>query len=122
MATKNLKKAAKSEDKDLKEGFDEAKAEKEKPTVDIEILGETFTIPRRPPAWAQLFVARYGEGKDKDVPFDKYIEFVVKLLGDDIMDHIFEIGDNYFDAEDLNREVISKIRGVWQGETDDKKK
>lgn len=123
MATENLKKAAKQEEKELNEGFDESIAEKEKPTSDVEILGKTFTIPSKAPAWAQLFIARHGTGKNKDVPFNKYLDFIVNLLGDEISDHIIEIGDNYFDAEDLDREVIQKIKKVWTGERKpDKKK
>lgn len=122
MATENLKKAAKQETKELNSGYDEAVDEKESPSATVNIIGKDFTIPKKAPAWVSLFIARYGRGKQKDVPEDKYMDFLVKLLGDDVIDHIFEVADDYFDNSDLEEEVIKKIIAVWTNGNAPKKK
>lgn len=115
MATERLRKAALQEKADLEEGYDDAVREKTKPTKTLDVLGREFTIPASPPAWVQLFVARYGRGDTMELPPEKYLDFIVKLLGDEIIDHIIEVGDNYFDADDLQKDVMGKIMDSWQG-------
>ena len=122
MATPNLKKAAEQEARELVKGFDDAQAERTRPTAKIDIEGREFEIRRTPPAWLQLFIARYGRGAQKDVPPEKYLDFLVKVLGDEIIDHLIELGDNDFDASDLEERVIGKILAVWIPEEKPKKK
>jgi hypothetical protein len=111
--TENLKKAALQEKAELEEAHEQSVSERERPTTQIEIVGKTFEIPTNAPAWIQLFVAKYGVGKDSDVPPEKYLDYIVKILGGDIIDHLIDVGDNNFDGVDFQVEVMAKIHNVW---------
>lgn len=113
MPTENLKKAAKQEKQELEEGFDNAIEEREKPTSEIEVLGKAFQIPSTPPAWVQLFVAKYGKGDQMELPPEKYLDYILKVLGDDLVDHIIDVADNNFDNVDFHEKVMNKITEIW---------
>ena len=122
MATDKLKQSAVSEAKELQKGFDEAISEKEDGTLSIEVHGRSFDLPAKKPAWIDLFIARYGRGKDREVPAEKYLDFILNLLGDEMTDHIIETADNEFDNEQF-QSLIGAIMGAWStgGETKKKK-
>jgi hypothetical protein len=113
MATAKLKKAAKQEQKELDKGYDDAVSEKKGSNIMVEIEGKEFPVPAKKPAWIDLFIARYGRGKGKEVPADKYLDFILNLMGDDIVDHLIDKADNDFDTEDLMEKVIWRIQDVW---------
>lgn len=113
MATDRLKDAAKQEQEELDKGFDEAVSEKIKDTVTVEIEGEEFEFPAKKPAWIDLFIARYGRGESREVPADKYLDFILNLMGEDVADHIISKADNNFGVDDLMEKVIWKIQDIW---------
>ena len=121
MATDRLKESALKEAEQLQKGFDEAISEKEDGTLSIEVHGKSFDLPAKKPAWIDLFIARYGRGKDKEVPADKYLDFILNLLGDEMTDHIIETADNEFDNERF-QSLIGAIMGAWSGGDVTKKK
>jgi hypothetical protein len=110
-----IKEAAEQEKKELEQGYDQAHSESGE--VYIEVLGKRFAIPKSTPAWVPLFIARHGRGDNKEVPSERYLDFIVKVLGNDITDHIVDSADNSFSTDDFKTEVIDKITSVWgQGE------
>lgn len=117
MATERLKEAARKEQQQLDKGFDEAVGKK---TVTIEIEGREFDVPAQKPAWIDLFIARHGRGEGKNVPVDKYLDFILNLMGDEVVDYIIEKADNDFNNEDL-LDTIAKIQSVWMPKGDVKK-
>lgn len=121
MSTKNIKKAAEQEAEDLQEGYDQSEKEYTVPKTTIEVLGKDFEIVSMAPEWVQLFVARYGRGKDKEVPADKYMDFLVKVLGDDVIDYLLEELDNE-SPQGVVAETVEKIMAVWTPEGAKKKK
>ena len=121
MATDKLKQSAISEAEELQKGFDEAISEKEDGTLSIEVHGRSFDLPAKKPAWIDLFIARYGRGKDKEVPADKYLDFILNLLGDEMTDHIIETADNDFDNE-MFQSLIGAVMGAWSRPDTKKKK
>lgn len=121
MSTKNIKNAGKKQEAELKEGYDQAEKEKKTPKSDVEIMGKTFKVVSIAPEWVQLFVARYGRGKDKDVPADKYMDFLVKVLGDDIIDHMLDQMDNETEGGKLES-AVEAILAVWTPKDAKKKK
>lgn len=110
--TNNIEKAGKEQEAELNEGFNEAEKEKTMPRSEVDILGKSFQVVSVAPEWVQLFVARYGRGKDKDVPPDKYMDFLVKVLGDEVIDHLLEQMDNETPHGTLE-EAVNAILGVW---------
>lgn len=121
MATENIRNAGKEQEEELKQGYEMAEKEKKTPKTQVEILGKSFEVVSIAPEWVQLFVARYGRGKDKDVPADKYMDFLVKVLGDDVIDHLLEEMDNETPHGTLE-EAVNAILQVWIPQTDDTKK
>lgn len=122
MATENLKKAAETEKKELDSNFDKAVEEKEKPVSVITVAGKDFEIPSTTPAWVSLFIARHGVGESKEVPIDKYLDFILKVIGNDIIDHMIDVADNNYSAEDFSKDVVQKITSSWQGNEEAEKK
>lgn len=121
MATENIRKAGIEQEEELKEGFEQAEKEKNMPKTQVEILGKSFEVVSIAPEWVQLFVARYGRGKDKDVPPDKYMDFLIKVLGDDVIDYLLEEMDNET-PHGILEEVVNKILNVWIPDNAKKKK
>lgn len=121
MATKNIKKAAEQEAEDLKKGYEQAEKEFKMPKTSIEVLDREFEVPSLAPEWVQLFVARYGTGKAKEVPPEKYMDFLVKVLGDDIVDYLLEELDNDSPQGVIN-ETVDKIMDLWTPKEAKKKK
>ena len=113
MSTDRLKEAAKQEEEALQKGYDEAVSENEAGEKFVEVHGKKFPLPASKPAWIDLFIARYGRGKDKEVPADKYLDFILNLLGDEMTDYIIETADNDFGNEDFQA-LISSIMTAWQ--------
>ena len=113
MATEKLKKAAKQEEQELQKGYDSAVSENEDGERFVEVHGKQFPLPASKPAWIDLFIARYGRGKDKEVPPDKYLDFILNLLGDKMTDHIIDTADNEFGNEDFQT-LIGSIMTAWQ--------
>lgn len=120
MATDRLKESAVTEAEQLQKGYDEAISEKEDGGLSIEVHGKSFDLPTKKPAWIDLFIARYGRGKDREVPAEKYLDFILNLLGDEMTDHIIETADNDFDNERF-QELIGSIMSAWSGGTKKKK-
>lgn len=116
MSTKNIKNAGKEQLEELNEGYELAEKEFKTPKTEIDILGKKFEIVSIAPEWVQLFVARYGRGKDKEVPADKYMDFIVKVLGDDVIDYLLDELDNESEHGIL-QDVIESILAVWNPET-----
>ena len=114
MATKNLKKVAEEEREELEQGFDDAVKERKVPYTVVEILGKEFEIPTIPPASVTFFIAKFGKGDNKEVPHDKYLDFVMNIVGDKIADHVMEKGSDCFDIEG---EIILPITNVWNPKT-----
>jgi hypothetical protein len=108
--------------KELNKGFDKADAEKKKPKAEIEILGKVFMVPSNMPGWVPFFIGRYGIGKDKDVPPEKYLQFLVKICGEEIVDHIIDNAPNDMDSADIEKEVVDKIKACWDAEAKKKMK
>ena len=110
MATQRLEEAARQEQEQLDKGFDEAVPKRG--TVSIEIEGREFEVPEQKPAWIDLFIARYGRGEGRQVPTEKYLDFILNLLGEEVVDHIIDKADNDFTNDDL-MDTIAKIQAVW---------
>lgn len=121
MATANIEKAGKEQEAELNEGYNQAEKEKTLPRTEIEIEGKKVEVVSVAPEWVQLFVARYGRGKDKDVPPDKYMDFLIKVLGDEVIDHLLEVMDNDTPHGTLEK-AVQTILDVWIPKTDAKKK
>ena len=113
MATDRLKESAIKEAEQLQKGYDEAVSENEAGEKFVEVHGKKFPLPASKPAWIDLFIARYGRGKDKEVPSDKYLDFILNLLGDEMTDHIIETADNEFGNDDFQA-LIGSIMTAWQ--------
>jgi len=114
MSTENLVNNAQKEAKELEEGFDVAVKEKESKTAEVEILGKTFEVQKAMPGWVNFFIGKYGTGKAKDVPPERYLEFIVRVCGDEISDHIIENAPNDMDTDQLAEETIEKIKSIWE--------
>lgn len=121
MSTKNIVKAGEEQLEELDEAYEMAEKEYKTPKTEIDILGRPFQIVSIAPEWVQLFVARYGRGKDKEVPADKYMDFILKVLGDEMLDYLLETMDNDTEHGTLEK-VMEKIFKVWTPETETKKK
>lgn len=121
MALDNIKKEAEQEAEDLEKGFDEAVEAKKSKTAKIEILGKTFEIPKAMPGWVNFFIGKYGTGKNKDVPPERYLEFMVRVCGDEIVDHIIDNAPNDMDSAEIEKETVRKIEKIWAGDTKKKK-
>ena len=113
MATENLEKAAQQESEELKEGYDKAMEEGQSSTATVEILGKDFEIPAQMPGWLTFFIARYGEGDEKEVPAEKNLHLIRKLCGDEIMEHIITEAPNDLTTEELTTDVMDKFQQVW---------
>lgn len=118
--TEGLKKAAKQEEAELNSVFDEAISENEDGTKTITVHGKQFELPAKKPAWIDLFIARYGRGKGKEVPADKYLDFILNLLGDEMTDHIIETADNDFSNDDF-QVLTTAIMSAWNPPVSKKK-
>lgn len=117
MATENLEKAAKQESEELKEGYDKAMEEGESSMATVEILGKDFEIPAQMPGWLTFFIARHGQGDDKEVPAEKNLHLINKLCGNEILDHIIMEAPNDVTTEELTTDVMDKFQSVWEENT-----
>lgn len=117
MPTENLQKAAYEESKELQNGHDKAIEEEESKVAIVEILGKEFEVPKAMPGWVNFFIGKYGTGDNKDVPPEKYLEFIVKVCGDEIADHVIMNAPNDMDTEQIADITIEKIKAIWEAET-----
>ena len=117
MATENLEKAAKQESEELKEGYDKAMEEGESSMATVEILGKDFEIPAQMPGWLTFFIARHGQGDDKEVPAEKNLQLIKKLCGDEILEHVIMESPNDVTTEELTTDVMDKFQSVWEENT-----
>jgi hypothetical protein len=114
MPTEKLKNVAKQEAEELEQGFDEAVKEEESNMAEVNILGKAFEVPKAMPGWVNFFIGKYGTGKNKDVPPERYLEFIVRVCGDEISDHIIDNAPNDMDTQELADETVEKIKAVWE--------
>lgn len=116
MPTENLKKAAEKESQELQNGYDKAMQEEESKVATVEILGKEFEIPKAMPGWVNFFIGKYGTGNNKDVPPEKYLEFIVRVCGDEVTEHVIENAPNDMDTQEIADITTEKIKAIWEDE------
>jgi hypothetical protein len=118
MALENIKKRAKKEQEALEEGVKASVKDVEGGNVSISYNGKEFSFPKQQPAWVPMFVAVKGKGNDKELSDSDSLEFLLRLIGNDLAEEIVDASDNDFSISDLAEEIVNPIQSYWA----DKKK
>lgn len=122
MATENIRKRAKAEQESLEEGIKTSLEELEGGKVAITYNEKTFEFPKAQPAWVSMFIAVHGQGDNKDLSDANSLEFLVKLIGNDLALEIIEAADNDFSIADVAEQIVAPIQGYWSNVENAKKK
>lgn len=122
MATENIKKRAKAEQQELEQGLKTSVTELEGGKVAITYNGKDFTFPKAQPAWVSMFIALHGEGENKELSDQKSLEFLVKLVGEDLATEIVETADNDFSIADVAEGIVEPIQSYWSDPEQQEKK
>lgn len=125
MATENIEKRAKQEQQELEESFKVSIAELDEGKVALEYNGKEFQFPKAQPAWVSLFVAHHGEGPEKELSDEKTLDFLAKLIGEELVVEIIDVADNDFSIADVGEQIVEPIQSYWsevpEGEGSEKK-
>jgi hypothetical protein len=112
--TKNIEERAKREQEQLEQGFKVSLAEiEDEDKVVLQYNGKDFEFPKQQPAWVSLFIAHYGEGKEKELSDERSLEFLAKLVGEDLTVEIIETADNDFSIADVAEQIVQPIQSYW---------
>lgn len=116
----NIEKRAIEEKEELEEGIHKSVEELDDKKIAIEYNGKKFEFPKTQPAWTVFFLKMYGKGKDYELEGDRMLEFLMKLIGSDLVSEILDTADNHFSVEDLSSDIITPLQSYW--DTNAKKK
>lgn len=118
----NIQKRAESEQESLEEGIKTSVRELEDGKAVITYNGKEFTFPKDQPAWVAPFLGLYGEGKDKELSDERSLQFLVKLIGQELAEEIIEVADNDFSMADLAEQIVQPIQEHWAQEAGNEQK
>lgn len=94
--------------------FDQGRAEKQGEPVVFKIRGREITLPPSIPAIVPITALRLSKtyGKESNVPKEEIISLALQVLGDQVLDQLFEAGVTTDELGDILRWVFSVYSGV----------
>jgi|GEM_PF-4096191 len=91
--------------------FDQAVASQRAKAITVNFDGDTFKLPSEAPAWLPLFINR--NTKNGEVPDEKNLEMIERLLGKEFASKIVDGDYNHVSFKLVNDTILSPVMEHW---------